>query len=592
MQKAVHDISDAEELARLRAALSAAGDVAYEWDLAADTIKWSGDVHKAFGTTGEKAPACAADFACIVVQEDAAARSNFLTRLQAGEPQFECEYRLRLPGNGESWVHDRASAQFDNSGRAVRLVGILRFMNPDLSQAGRREHLANFDSLTGHFNRARLREALDHSLNFTKRYDVNGAYLLVGVDKLTMVNQALGHEAADAVLLAVGDRLDRCLRASDVIGRVGGDRFGAVLSNVPEADVEAAAEKILDAVRKAPIDTPEGPVYITVSIGAVTFPGAINTAQDVMMRADAALQKAKQNGRDCASTYTFTPEQKEHHKSCIVIAEQVQRALREKRLRFAYQPIVDSVTREAKFHECLLRIVQPDGEIVVAGKFMPVVEDLGMIRSVDRTVLERAVEELSLYPEARMAINVSGLTTTDRSWMRSAVAMLRDRPDIAERMVVEITETAGLEDLEACCRFVSTLRDLGCEIALDDFGAGYTSFRHLKQLAVNKVKIDGSFVRKIGENPENLVFIRTLIDLARTFGLETVAECVETEAEAELLLNEGVHYMQGYAFGKPDLAVPWTAIDAQREMLGFGVVENKPAADEPGLIGIPVPATG
>jgi EAL domain-containing protein (putative c-di-GMP-specific phosphodiesterase class I) len=187
-----------------------------------------------------------------------------------------------------------------------------------------------------------------------------------------------------------------------------------------------------------------------------------------------------------------------------------------------------------------------------------------------------------MYPDARMAVNVSGLTTTDRSWLRSAIAMLRGRPDIAERMVIEITETAGLEDLDACCRFVSTLRDLGCEIALDDFGAGYTSFRHLKQLAVNKVKIDGSFVRKIGENPENLVFIRTLIDLARTFGLETVAECVETEEEADLLLNEGIHYMQGYAFGKPDLTAPWTAIDSQPALNGFGVLENREKTEENG----------
>ncbi len=580
MHDATHIISTAEELARLRAALSAAGDVAYDWDLTTDAIHWSGDVCRALGIPHGDQPISGAAFAALVSQEDLAAHSNFLTRLQSGESQFECEYRLQLPERGESWVHDRASAEFDESGKAIRQIGILRFMDSDLSRAGRREHLANFDPLTGHFNRARLREALDHSLNFTKRYEVNGAYLLVGVDKLTMVNQALGHEAADAVLLAIGDRMDRCLRASDVIGRVGGDRFGEVLSNVPEADIEAATDKILDAVRGTPINTPEGPVYATVSIGAVPFPGAINTSQDVMMRADAALQKAKQQGRDCTSMYTFSAEQKEHHKSCIVIAEQVQRALREKRLRFAYQPIVDSVTREIKLHECLLRIVQPDGQIVVAGQFMPVVEDLGMIRSVDRTVLERAVDELKLYPDAHMAINVSGLTTTDRSWMRSAIAMLRGRPDIAEPMVIEIAETAGLEDLEACCRFVSTLRDLGCEIALDDFGAGYTSFRHLKQLAVNKVKIDGSFVRKIGENPENLVFIRTLIDLARTFGLETVAECVETEEEADLLLNEGIHYMQGYAFGKPDLTALWTAIGSQPKLNGFGILESRETPEE------------
>ena len=228
VQEAVHVVSVGEELARLRAALSAAGDVAYEWDLAADSIKWSGEVAKALGITDGRVPVSGAEFDTLVAQEDHAARLNFLTRLQAGETQFECEYRLKLPGDGESWVHDRASAQFDECGKAVRLVGILRFMDPDLSRAGRREHLANFDPLTGHFNRARLREALDHALNFTKRYNLNGAYLLVGVDKLTMVNQALGHEAADSVLLAIGDRLDRCLRASDVIGRVGGDRFGAM----------------------------------------------------------------------------------------------------------------------------------------------------------------------------------------------------------------------------------------------------------------------------------------------------------------------------------------------------------------------------
>tara|TARA_R110002110_G_scaffold36666_3_gene122063 strand:+ start:3734 stop:5512 length:1779 start_codon:yes stop_codon:yes gene_type:complete len=589
---ATHIISTAEELARLRAALSAAGDVAYDWDLASDAIHWSGDICQALGVPHGQQPITGAGFTALVAQEDLAAHSNFVVRLQTGDAQFECEYRLQLPQRGISWVHDRASVEFDEAGKPVRQIGILRFMDSDLSRAGRREHLANFDPLTGHFNRARLREALDHALNFSKRYEVQGAYLLVGVDKLTMVNQALGHEAADAVLLAIGDRLDRCLRASDVIGRVGGDRFGAILSNVPEEDIEAATDKILDAIRTTPIDTPEGPVYVTVSIGAVPFPGAINTAQDVMMRADAALQKAKQQGRDCATTYIFSQEQQQHHKSCIEIAGQVQRALREKRLRFAYQPIVDSLTRETRFHECLLRIVQPDGQVVVAGQFMPVVENLGMIRSVDRTVLERAVDELKLYPDARMAVNVSGLTTTDRSWMRSAVAMLRGRPDIAERMVIEITETAGLEDLEACCRFVSTLRDLGCEIALDDFGAGYTSFRHLKQLAVNKVKIDGSFVRKIGENPENLVFIRTLIDLARTFGLETVAECVETEEEAELLLNEGVNYMQGYAFGKPDLTVPWQARDSQPALAGFGVLENRAEDTATPMPGLAASATG
>jgi EAL domain-containing protein (putative c-di-GMP-specific phosphodiesterase class I) len=211
---------------------------------------------------------------------------------------------------------------------------------------------------------------------------------------------------------------------------------------------------------------------------------------------------------------------------------------------------------------------EPDGNVVAAAKFMPVVEKLGMIRPVDRTALRLAVEELEAHPAVKIAINVSGLTTSDRSWLRSATALLRGRNGLAERLIVEITETAGLDDMDACARFVTTLRELGCRVALDDFGAGYTSFRHLKQLAVNIVKIDGSFVRNIRSTPDNLVFVRTLIDLARTFDLETVAECVETMDEADILTAEGVNYLQGYAFGKPELARPWLAADSEVKATG------------------------
>ena len=221
-------------------------------------------------------------------------------------------------------------------------------------------------------------------------------------------------------------------------------------------------------------------------------------------------------------------------------------------------------------------MIQPDGEVVAAGQFMSVVEELGLIRLVDRKVLELAVEELSNYPAANLAMNVSGMTAMDRTWLRNVVGMLRGHPEIASRLIVEITETAGIEDLDECVRFVATLRDLGCRVALDDFGAGYTSFRHLKTLAVDIVKIDGSFVRNICENSDNLLFVRTLLDLARNFDLETVAECVETEAEARLLADEGVKLLQSYAFGKPLLRRPWADGDAETSLpLEVGVTTAK-----------------
>lgn len=591
MQEATHIVAHGREFERLRSALAAAGDVAYEWDLVSDRIFWLDGADEALGMDADREAGTGELFGAFVSPEYVAGRERALSIVEAGSAIFECEYRLDLPRYGDRLVHDRGRAEIDQEGRPVRITGVIRFLDHGPKHAVHRSAVANYDALTGHFNRARLSEALEHALNFSTRYGVGGAYLVVGVDKLTLVNQAYGHRIADAVLLAVGERLDRSVRASDVIGRLGGDKFGVVLSNIQPSELETTAEKLLDAIRHTAAETAEGPVYVTASIGAITFPSAVATAQDVMMRAEVALQKAKQSGRDCWVRYKFSEEQIAHHRSCMVIAEQVQRALRERRLRFAYQPIVHARTKDVAFHECLIRMVQPDGQIVQAADFMPIVEDLGMIRSVDRLVLEQGVEELATYPEARMSINVSGITTTDRSWIRSAVAMLRGRPDIAERMVIEITETAGMEDIDACSRFVSTLRDLGCDVALDDFGAGYTSFRHLKQLAVTKVKIDGTFIRRLGENPDNLVFVRTLIDLARTFNLETVAECVEDMREATLLVNEGIDYLQGFAFGVPDMTVPWAQQGYAAALRSAGAADQPPVADGADLA-FPLPAAG
>ena len=546
------------ELKRLRDALSASGDVAYEWDLGRDSLTWLNGAHVANGLTPLYAAASRDTYEELIVPEDRAYRQEALDKLSVSAREFESEYRMQF-GDGEPrWFHDRGVAEYSPTGEMVRLRGILRPLTAKQMTGARLDYVANHDALTGLYNRARLCEALDQSLYSSQRYNTTGAYLAIAIDQLVMVNQAFGHEVADTAVVTIADRLDRCLRTSDVVGRIGGAGFGVVLANCPEADINNAVEKILYTVRNTGIDTPTGPIHVTVSIGVVTFPGPLGTAADVMTKADIALQTAQQSGRDCFTAYNCSDDDLVDHREHMVIAERVQKALRENRLTIAYQPVVDSATRSHVHYECLLRMVEPDGEVVPASRFMPIVENLGMIRPVDRLVLELAVERLTNHPTTKLAINVSGLTTRDASWLRTMTALLRGKPEISSRLLIEITETAGLEDIDACSRFVSTLRDFGCVVALDDFGAGYTSFRHLKQLPVNMVKIDGSFVRNIGDNPDNLLFVRTLIDLASNFDLLTVAECVETEAEAELLANEGVNYLQGYLFGAPSLQEPWS----------------------------------
>lgn len=302
---------------------------------------------------------------------------------------------------------------------------------------------------------------------------------------------------------------------------------------------------------------------MTASIGAVDFPNAAHTTGDTMTKAEIALAKAKRAGRDCSVVYAYSEEQRRGHRDNIVMAEQVKLAVREDRLRFAYQPIVKARSHEPVFYECLMRKLDLSGEVHTAATFMPAVEQLGLIRVVDRKAMDLAVDALAATRDVTLAINVSGLTTTDRSWLRGMLALLRGKPELAQRLVVEITETAALDDIGECAHFVLALKDLGCRVALDDFGAGYTSFVQLKTLAVDMIKIDGSFVRDICNSPSNLVFVRTLLDLARNLDLRTVAECVETMEEAALLEREGVDFLQGYAFGRPSLAPPWDEAPAE-----------------------------
>jgi len=542
---------------RLEAALTAAGDVAYDWELGTDTIQWHGSVGAMLGVADASAIGTGRALAGRLNPDDLLLRQQRLNAHWTRRTTYDCEFRVRAENGGFAWVHDRGTAVFDANGRPIRMHGVWRLITGRKAQELRLEHAANYDDLTGHFNKKRLREALDHIVSSSLRSGAAGAYLAIGIDKLTAVNDALGYEAADAVIVAVGQRLDRCLRVSDVIGRVGGDRFGIVLANCPEEHVAAAAEKILAAVSHSPVMTASGPVYVTISIGSATFPEQAKTSYEVMTRAETALAEAKRAGRNCSIPYRLSDEQRRQHRMGMALGERVQRALRDRRLIFAYQPVVDADSGAVDYYECLLRMQAEDGTIVAAGEFVPIIEQLGFIRVIDRYVLERAVAEVAAHPGIRLGFNISGLTATDYSWLRAISTLLKNEAELASRLVVEITETAALHDIEESARFVGALRELGCRIALDDFGAGFTSLRHLQALAVDTVKIDGSFVRNLGQNYDNQVFLRHLVGLANGLGLSTVAECVETAQEAAILRREGVGLLQGYFFGKPSIEQPW-----------------------------------
>jgi len=539
----------------IRSALAGSGDVMFSWDLASDHIHWVGDVANMFGEDAARELTAGDAYSDRIFPDDLKERLGRLSKHLTNREPFECEYRVRTDTNGFCWIHERASAEFSEEGKPVRLGGVLRIVTGRKQHELLLEQRANYDELTGLFNKSRLREALEHTLAYAIRYDLTGGFLAIGIDKMSMLNDAYGHEIADAVIVNVAQRLEACLRQTDSIGRLGGDTFGVVLPNCDELGIAAAAEKVLNVMREDPIETSAGPIHVTVSVGAIGFPNLIQTPHDLMASAESAMRDAKRLGRNCFTYFEISEEQRQKQREYMVMGEQLLKAIHERRVVFAYQPVINSKTTEVAYYETLVRMIGEDGEVVSAGAFVPVAERLGLMRQLDRRTLDMALTDLSRNPDVKLALNISGLTASDRSWLRVLVNFLKDKPDIAKRLIIEITETAALEDFEDSALFVAAVRDLGCKVALDDFGSGYTTFRHLKSLTVDVVKIDGSFVMNVSDNPDNLLFIRSLLNLAGGFGVQTVAECVETEEDANLLIKEGVNFLQGYYYGRPELGV-------------------------------------
>lgn len=262
------------------------------------------------------------------------------------------------------------------------------------------------------------------------------------------------------------------------------------------------------------------------------------------------------------------PNNKEFHREvrsrALAVCASVTAALRQDRLMFAFQPVVCAASRRIDYFECLLRMRDLGGAIVAGGEFIGIVEQLGHIALIDDYVLRKTVRELAGNPAVTLGLNISSLTACEGSWLQSLIALLKHRSDLACRLVVEITETAALDDIGQSARFVDALRSIGCRVALDDFGAGHTSLRHLQVLSVDTVKLDGSFLRNLSASRARRIVLREVIDLIKGFGFATVAEGVESAEDANLAMEAGVGYLQGYHLGPPTMERAWLIRDSAR----------------------------
>ncbi|MEX0644355.1 MAG: EAL domain-containing protein, partial [Parvularculaceae bacterium] len=288
--------------------------------------------------------------------------------------------------------------------------------------------------------------------------------------------------------------------------------------------------------------------------------------QGAMARAEAALDQAKRLGRSSWASFTETTDTVSQRRRNTHMSDVILTALNERRIRLAFQPIVADLGESPDKFECLIRMRGEDGREIPAPDFIPIAERLGLVHLLDRRVLELAINTLATCPHIHLNVNISMETVKDPVWAEGYLAHMRANIALAKRISVELTETQVIDAIDASIEFVTEVKKLGASFAIDDFGAGYTSFRNLKALDIDTLKIDGSFVTGVASSRENQLFVRTLLDLARNFGMKTVAEWVDNEADAMLLKGLGVDYLQGYLIGKPEINPSWLPSGAPNEI--------------------------
>jgi EAL domain-containing protein (putative c-di-GMP-specific phosphodiesterase class I) len=307
------------------------------------------------------------------------------------------------------------------------------------------------------------------------------------------------------------------------------------------------------------VQTAHGPVAATITIGGIAAPRHARTVHEILAHAQESLDSAKAKRRGTFVAYRPNIERDAVRKENVRSTDKIIAALNERRILLAFEPVVATATRELAFYECLMRIRRADGRVVAANNVIPIAEQLGLVRLIDHRVIELVTAELSAAPALRVSVNVSPDSIADPDWWSLLGAQLRARPGVAQRMILEITETAAIQNSDETAGFVTRAKDLGCRIAIDDFGAGYTSFRNLRRLGVDMIKIDGAFVQNLTRSEDDRVFVRTLIELGRSLGIETVAEWVQDEEAAATLAGWSCEYLQGDLIGRASLERPWAA---------------------------------
>ena len=437
--------------------------------------------------------------------------------------------------------------------QAIQEATLSRQQELDAKQE--REKLSKTDSLTGLLNKDAFMRNLAEYARSLRKNDNPLAFFFVNLDGLRYVNNTYGQHEGDRVLQHVAAILKQSVRPTDIVARYGGDVFAIALTGIDPDYVEAKAQAISSNIEQAKVMLGNREHSLTVTIG-VALGYALMEIEALVNNADLALLLAKENGRN--QVYLYHDEDETHRQefgTLFINLEILKQALKESRFSMHYQPIVHLQEGAPHHYEALIRLRDEAGNVLPPDVFIKVAEKFGLATKIDCMVVTACIRKLAELAHAGnsagLAINLSGKSVGNIELLALIKSELEKTGVDPTRIIFEITETAVFHNLELVQQFVREAKQLGCRFALDDFGVGFSSFYYIKQLDIDYLKIDGSFIRNLRDSANDRVFVQAMVEISRVYGMKVIAEWVENLETMSLLKDMGVNYGQGYHFGKP-----------------------------------------
>ncbi|HWI51731.1 MAG TPA: EAL domain-containing protein [Symbiobacteriaceae bacterium] len=478
-------------------------------------------------------------------------------RIRSGEGPWHGELFNRRK-DGTVYIDEQTITPVHNGqGELTHFICIKQDVTERRQREDQLRHLATHDPVTGVLNRRALSDHLQRLINRAVA-GTGAALLLLDLDRFKLVNDTMGHAAGDQLLIGLTQLCRRFLRPSDVLARLGGDEFAILLDGVTVEQAQGVAERIRKGIADFRFEHQGKLLSVGASVGVVAIDGSLD-ADSVTALADSALYDAKEDGGDRTVVFGTGMNGGQELFEAAHWAGRIRDAITNGLFFLEMQPVADLRTRQREHCEVLLRLRGEDGQTILPGEFIPAAEQFGLMPQVDRWVVDQTLRLLQDTSSLSLFMNISGQSLGDEDFLVSIEKRLRDQPQIAARLTFEITETAAVRDLLGAEAWMWRLKELGCRFALDDFGAGFSSFMYLRSLPVDYVKVDGSLVRNMDSEPTDRALVQAVVTVAHALGKSVIAEWVETREVAEALIALGVHTGQGYFLFRPQSVLHYTA---------------------------------